>query len=57
MLSLYHIEVKPYIKVDTYQSVGWGIWKAENLDQNRRKGCELGNKCLPELKPLGEANM
>lgn len=39
--------MKQCIKVDIYQSIGQGTWKAENFDQNRRKGCELGNKCLP----------
>lgn len=31
----YHGKMEPYIKV---QSTGLGIWKAENLDENSRRG-------------------
>lgn len=51
----YHGKMKPYIKV---QSTRLGTWKAESLDQNSRKGCEVGNRsAYLELKPLEDGNV
>ena len=47
-------KMKPYIKV---QSTGLGTWNAENLHQNSRKGCEVGNwGTYLELKRLEDGN-
>lgn len=50
----YHGKMEPYIKV---QSPGLGIWKAENIDENSRKGCEVGNwSAYLDLRPLEDGN-